>query len=88
MTQLLRRMVFILLAPIGLLSGCASDACKFLVYEDETPQMTRPLVIPEGVAAPTDTGAFQVPAQPAQAPKGCVARPPQTLPEQAARAEG
>ena len=82
MTQFLRRMVFIsLFAWLPLLAGCASDSCKFLVYEDELPEASPPLVIPGGIPAPVDSGRFQVPSRAGTAPAGCAARPPMTLPE-------
>ncbi|HEX7046542.1 MAG TPA: hypothetical protein VF275_03085 [Gammaproteobacteria bacterium] len=65
---------------LPLLGGCVSDVCQRLVFE-ETPELSQPLVIPEGVPAIAEGGQYRVPDVAAAAPvEGCQARPPMTLP--------
>lgn len=85
MTGFFRRagMASVLLLPM--LAGCASSGCEFLAYET-LPQQPPPLVMPEGVPAPPQTGEFRVPdLAGAQASGKCVAEPPMTLPEEMLR---
>lgn len=70
----------LLVACLPLAGGCAVDRCSALVYEPgEVPENAPHLVIPEGVTAPPETGAFRVPPARSEAPDGCLARPPQTV---------
>lgn len=83
MTQMLRRGALMMAVSLPLLAGCASDGCEQLVYEDNVPKQRAPLVIPEGVKAPPESGDFRVPAGDSAAPTGrCMARPPLILPEE------
>ncbi|HEX6928076.1 MAG TPA: hypothetical protein VF267_02425 [Gammaproteobacteria bacterium] len=79
MMEFLRRGAFALVVTLPLLAGCASDGCDYLVYE-ETPEAAPPLVLPEGVPAAADSGAFRVPPGNAAISDRCIARPPMTLP--------
>lgn len=75
-----RPVALLFLLPLG---GCAGNVCDRLALE-ETPEMTRPLVLPEGVPAVTEGGEFRVPDLAAAPPaSGCLAVPPMTLPPEA-----
>lgn len=82
MKQVLRRNAWVAAALLPLLGGCAGSGCEYLVYE-ERPEAAPPLVIPEGVPAPPETGEFRLPTVTAEAPEGCLATPPMTLPPEA-----
>ncbi|HEX7029057.1 MAG TPA: hypothetical protein VF254_00505 [Gammaproteobacteria bacterium] len=80
MKEFPRRGVFVAALLLPLLGGCAGDICNQLAFE-ETPRLSEPLVIPEGVPAIAEGGQFRVPDAAAAAPvEGCQARPPMTLP--------
>lgn len=69
------------LAALLLASGCASNRCNetqaYLGMRE-----TAPLVIPEGVTAPQDSGAYRLPPRTKEAQAGCLAEPPMTLPSE------
>lgn len=80
MTFSLRRKALILLASLPVFTGCAGAGCDYLVYEDEVPSKTPPIVMPAGVPAPAEGGEFRIPDGPAQPITGrCPAQPPMTL---------
>lgn len=76
-----------LLALLPFVTGCASSGCEFLTYET-LPRQPAPLVLPEGVPAPPQTGEYRVPdiADAGAASGKCIAEPPMTLPEEMLRA--
>lgn len=80
MTFFLRRTCLILLAVLPVMAGCAGTGCDYLVYEEEVPSRTQPIVMPAGVPAPAEGGEFRIPDGPAQPIAGrCPAEPPMTL---------
>jgi len=75
-----RYRALLLAACLPFLGACAVDRCNALVYEpDEIPERAPQLIIPEGVVAPPETGAYRIPPARAAAPDTCLARPPQTV---------
>ena len=87
MKDMLRHGAFVLVAAGPLLAGCAGDGCEYLVYEEQ-PTSAPPLVLPEGVPAPAESGQFRVPPGAAVTPSDrCVARPPMTLPPEVLETE-
>lgn len=80
MKEFPRHGILAVVLALPLLGGCASDVCSRLVFE-ETPALSEPLIIPEGVPAVAEGGQYRVPDVAAAAPvEGCQARPPMTLP--------
>ena len=80
MTFFLRRHALILLATLPVFAGCAGIGCDYLVYEEEVPTKTPPIVMPEGVPAPADSGEYRISDGPARPITGrCPAEPPMTL---------
>lgn len=80
MIVFLRRKALILLATLPLFAGCAGTGCDYLVYEEDVPSKTEPVVMPAGVPAPAEGGEFRIPDGPAHPITGrCPAEPPMTL---------
>ena len=76
----MRRNVLFLLATLPLFAGCAGAGCDYLVYEEDIPSRTQPVVMPEGVRAPAEGGEYRIPEGPARQITGrCPAQPPMTL---------